>query len=68
MDLLLIIETKGDGYELNFAQKKEFMDGEFQKMNNNHSELPDFSFLYLSEKLESKHSEMLTESINVFFK
>ena len=65
---ILIIETKGDGYELNFAQKKEFMDGEFQKMNNNHSELPDFSFLYLSEKLESKHSEMLTESINVFFK
>ena len=64
---VLIIETKGEGFERNFAAKKTFMEGQFKADNKDHEGYPDFEFLYLPEQLKSSHSRMLREKITEFF-
>ena len=64
---VLIIETKGEGFERNFAEKKTFMERAFKDDNRGHEGYPDFEFLYLPERLKNHHSRMLREKITEFF-
>ena len=64
---VLIVETKGEGFERNFSSKKTFMEGRFKEDNSNHFGYPDFEFLYLPENLKDSHSQMLSDKITEFF-
>ncbi len=64
---VLIVETKGEGFERNFAEKKAFMQGQFLADNSNHTGYPDFEFLHLPENLKGSHSQMLRDKITDFF-
>ena len=64
---VLIVETKGEGFERNFAEKKAFMQGQFLADNSNHTGYPDFEFLHLPEDLKGSHSQMLRDKITDFF-
>ena len=63
---VLMIETKGKGFENSFIKKKNFVTNEFLKLNNDKFGYKRFDFLYLTEsdKIEIK----LNEKINEFFK
>ena len=64
---VLIVETKGEGYELNFAEKRQFMVGQFIEDNKAQLGYQNFSFLYLPEKEEQDYSRKLRERITEFF-
>jgi superfamily II DNA or RNA helicase len=64
---VLIIETKGEGFERNFAEKQAFMKGAFREDNNGHEGYPDFEFLFLPQQLKESHSHMLRKKIKEFF-
>jgi len=64
---VLIIETKGEGFERNFAEKQAFMEGAFKADNHDHEGYPDFEFLYLPQQKKDSHSRMLREKITEFF-
>jgi len=68
---ILIIETKGKGFENNpvFIKKKNFISNEFLKQNNDKFGYDRFDFLYLSDadKMENNVFKM-NEKISEFFK
>ena len=64
---MLIVETKGEGYELNFAEKHQFMGGQFIEDNKAQFGYQNFSFLYLPEQQEQAYSQMLRDRITEFF-
>ena len=64
---VLIIETKGEGFERNFAEKHAFMKGQFREDNRGHEGYPDFEFLYLPQQMKGSHSRMLRQKITDFF-
>lgn len=64
---VLIIETKGEGFERNFAEKQTFMKETFKEDNRGHEGYPDFEFIYLLQQMKESHSRMLREKITEFF-
>lgn len=68
---VLLIETKGKGYERDavFIKKKNFVSNEFLKQNNDKFGYAKFDFLYLSDadKIENNISK-LSEKLRIFFK
>lgn len=65
---VIIVETKGEGYAANFAERKAFMEGDFIKRNNEHYGYNRFDFLYLEDTLsaETRIKNTLT-AIQKFF-
>ena len=59
---MLIVETKGEGYERNFRERNDFMRGRFLRDN------PDFfDYLYLPEGRQTEFAAMLRDKIRTFF-
>lgn len=66
---ILIIETKGEGFAAKFAERRQFMEEEFVKLNNERFGYNRFSFLYIEDTLtpDEQDTKTITE-INQFFK
>ena len=65
---LLIVESKGEIYALNFEHKKKFMD-EFIALNNEKSGYAKFGFLYIEDtQSESEQIIKIQSEIQNFFK
>jgi type III restriction enzyme len=64
---ILIIETKGEGFALNFQDKKTFMETEFLVRNNKEFGYQRFDFLYLQDD-DPKMTYQLNTRIKAFFK
>ena len=65
---IIIIETKGEGFAAKFADKRNFIETEFIKKNNEKFGYPRFSFLYLEDTLSREEQERRTlRAINQFF-
>ena len=60
IDKILIIETKGEGFAAKFAPKKEFMETEFIKKNNEKFGYRRFEFLYLEDTLSDDQRRQKT--------
>ncbi len=68
IDKVIIIETKGEGYAAKFRERKEFMETEFVKKNNEKFGYKRFDFLYLEDTLTSEQRRAKTlQAINDFF-
>lgn len=66
---VIIIETKGKGYADSFMEKKEFMEGEFLKLNNEAFGYKRFHFLYIEDSMTSEDIRKQTlKAIRTFFK
>lgn len=66
---ILIIETKGEGFAAKFAERRQFMEEEFVKLNNEHFGYNRFSFLYIEDTMTPVEQDMKTiTAINQFFK
>lgn len=66
---ILIIETKGEGFAANFAERRQFMEEEFVKLNNERFGYNRFSFLYLEDTMTPAERDIKTiTAINQFFK
>ena len=64
----VIVETKGAGFEKDFADKKSFMETAFLQKNNERFGYERFDFLYLPDDLPaSKRMNMTNEKISEFF-
>ena len=46
---VLIIETKGEGYAAKFVPRREFMEKEFLRLNNDKFGYQRFDFLYIED-------------------
>lgn len=63
------ILTKGEGFAPNFAERKNFMEKEFVKLNNERFGYNRFSFLYIEDTLTQAEQDTKTiTAINNFFK
>lgn len=51
IDRAIIVETKGEGFEANFADKKTFMETAFLEKNNEKFGYKRFDFLYLTDTM-----------------
>lgn len=68
IDKIIIIETKGEGFAAKFAERREFMETEFVRKNNERFGYKRFNFLYLEDTLSSEQRRQKTlEAINDFF-
>ena len=66
---ILIIETKGEGFAAKFAERRQFMEEEFVKLNNEHFGYNRFSFLYIEDTMTpAEQDERTINAINQFFK
>lgn len=66
---ILIIETKGEGFAANFAERRQFMEEEFVKLNNERFGYNRFSFLYIEDTMTPAEQDKKTiTAINQFFK
>jgi FMN-dependent NADH-azoreductase len=68
---VLIIETKGSGYaeQKTFKLRKQFMETEFLKMNNNKFGYKKFEYLFLQDDAQfDDNLAKLNETIVEFFK
>ena len=66
---LLIIETKGEGFAAKFAERRQFMEEEFVKLNNERFGYNRFSFLYIEDTMTPAEQDKKTiTAINQFFK
>lgn len=66
---ILIIETKGEGFAANFAERRQFMEEEFVKLNNERFGYNRFSFLYIEDTMTPPEQDIKTiTAINQFFK
>lgn len=59
---IVIVETKGEGYAGNFAERKHFMEDMFVKLNNEKFGNDRFEFLYIEDTLSK--DERLQKTIN----
>lgn len=68
IDKIIIIETKGEGYAAKFAERREFMETEFVRKNNEQFGYNRFNFLYLEDTLSAEQRRQKTlVAINNFF-
>lgn len=68
IDKVAIIETKGDIYAAKFKERKQFMETEFIKKNNEQFGYRRFEFLYLEDTLNAEQRRIKTlQLINDFF-
>ncbi len=68
IDKIIIIETKGEGFAAKFAERREFMETEFVRKNNEQFGYKRFNFLYLEDTLSAEQRRQKTlEAINDFF-
>ena len=68
IDKVIIIETKGEGFAAKFADRRQFMETEFVKRNNEKFGYERFSFLYIEDTLKPEQREQRTvAAINQFF-
>lgn len=66
---VIIIETKGEGYAAKFTERRNFMENEFLRKNNEKFGYERFDFLYLEDTLTKDQREQKTlDAINNFFK
>ncbi|WP_315517928.1 DEAD/DEAH box helicase family protein [Hoylesella shahii] len=66
---VLIIETKGEGFAAKFAERRQFMEEEFVKLNNERFGYNRFSFLYIEDTMTPFEQDKKTlTAINQFFK
>ena len=66
---ILIIETKGEGFAAKFTERKNFMEKEFVKLNNERFGYNRFSFLYIEDTLTQAEQDKKTiTKIDNFFK
>ena len=66
---ILIIETKGEGFAAKFAERRQFMEEEFVKLNNERFGYNRFSFLYIEDTMTpTEQDEKTINAINQFFK
>ncbi len=66
---ILIIETKGEGFASKFAERRQFMEEEFVKLNNERFGYNRFSFLYIEDTMTPAEQDKKTiTAINQFFK
>lgn len=66
---ILIIETKGEGFAAKFAERRQFMEEEFVKLNNERFGYNRFSFLYIEDTMTPPEQDIKTiTAINQFFK
>ncbi len=64
---VLIVETKGEGFDAKFADKRAFM-SEFVKLNNDKFGYPRFDFLYIKDSLSTEQQNLQTiNAIESFF-
>jgi len=64
----VIVETKGEGYAANFADKRTFMDTHFKMQNNKASGYDRFDYLYLEDSLsENERITQTYKKIRDFF-
>lgn len=65
---IIIIETKGEGFAAKFADRRQFMETEFIRKNNERFGYERFCFLYLEDTLSKEMREMQTlQTIEHFF-
>mgnify|MGYP003397940383 FL=1 len=65
---IVIIETKGEGFAPAFAEKRNFMQTEFIKKNNEQFGYKRFDFLYLEDTLTAEQRRQATlQIIHDFF-
>lgn len=65
---IIIIETKGEGFAAKFEDRRNFIETEFIKKNNEKFGYSRFNFLYLEDTLSKEKQEKQTISaINHFF-
>jgi hypothetical protein len=64
---ILIIETKGKGFASDFENKKQFMESEFLKINQQKFNYNYLGFLYLENTKEEHLLSAITDKINNFF-
>lgn len=65
---IIIIETKGEGFAAKFADRKQFMETEFIRKNNERFGYERFRFLYLEDTLSKEEREKQTiQAIKDFF-
>jgi hypothetical protein len=65
----VIVETKGEGYAANFADKRKFMENYFVVRNNKEYDYKRFDYLYLEDTLPPKERLSIThKAICNFFK
>lgn len=68
IDKVAIIETKGEGFAAKFKERKQFMETEFIKKNNEKFGYRRFEFLYLEDTLTAEQRRIKTSQlINNFF-
>ena len=66
---ILIIETKGEGFAAKFAERRQFMEEAFVKLNNERFGYNRFSFLYIEDTMTPAEQDKKTiTAINQFFK
>ena len=69
IDKVLIVETKGEGFAKNFAEKKNFMEKFFIPKNNEKFGYEKFEFLYLQDDVSNSERINITiDKIEKFFK
>ena len=65
---VLIIETKGEGYAAKFVPRREFMEQEFLRLNNEKFGYQRFDFLYIEDTLTTDEQTAKTiQKIKQFF-
>ena len=66
---VLIIETKGEGFAAAFADRRQFVEEEFVRLNNARSGYDRFGFLYVEGAMAPAERDRKTlTAINQFFK
>ena len=69
IDKVIIIETKGEGFAAKFKDRKDFMESEWVKKNNEKFGYQRFDFLYLEDTLTAEQRrEKTLAAIKDFFK
>lgn len=65
---VLIIETKGEGYAAKFVPRREFMEQEFLRLNNEKFGYQRFDFLYIEDTMTPNEQTIMTiNRIKQFF-
>ena len=67
---VIIVETKGEGYshDTKFIDRKNFMEGEFKRLNNSQFGYERFDYLYIEDTMtEPQRLSKIQTAVNNFF-
>jgi len=67
---VIIVETKGEGYshDTKFIDRKNFMEGEFKRLNNSQFGYERFDYLYIEDTMtEPQRLNKIQTAVNNFF-